>query len=95
MEMLPKLPTNSIMNSDVELVGPVTNDLASVKINDSALLTDGSTVYVLVKFDDQLEGQNPNILPQICMNTEDVTSTIDPDDTFQLTFEAMLRMTEA
>ena len=82
-------------DTDVEFVGPVTNDLASVKINDSGLLTNGSTVFVLVKFDDQLKGQNSNVLPEICMNTEDVTSTIDPDDMFLLTFEAMLRMTEA
>ena len=68
--------------------------MATVKINDTNLLTDGSTVFVLVKFDDQLRGDTYTD-SFTCENNEVVTSTIGENDPFELTFEATLRFTEA
>jgi len=82
----------------VVFVGITDNNSTTVKINDTDLLTDGSTVFVLVKFDDQLKGVNYDsingTMPFTCLNEEVVTSTIG-EDLFDLTFNATLRFTEA
>ena len=69
---------------------------ATVKINDASLLTDGSTVYVLVKFDDQLKNEVFLSLgdPIECINNELVTATIGVVD-FVVNPGATLRFTEA
>jgi len=74
---------------------PVTDASATVKINDASLLTEGSTVYVLVKFDDKLK----NVLFQSlvvleCVNEEWITST-HLDFNFETHIDATLRFTEA
>ena len=82
----------------VVLVG-IDDSLATVKINDANLLTNGSTVFVLVKFDDKLKGIDYDSInggePFSCLNDEMVTSIIGEEDPFGLTFEAELRFTEA
>jgi hypothetical protein len=64
-------------------------------LNDNALLTDGSTVFVLVKFDDQLKGDDGSILPLECVNSEDVSATIGQEEPYEETYVATLRFTEA
>jgi len=82
------------LDDGVVFVGPVTETSATVKINDESLLTDGSTVFVLVKFDDQLKGEDGSILPLLCDNTESVTASIGEFD-IEKQAEATLRFTEA
>jgi len=82
------------LDLDVVFVGPVTETSTTVKINDESLLTDGSTVFVLVKFDDQLKGVDGDILPLLCDNIEWVTATIGELD-IEKHAEATLRFTEA
>ena len=83
----------------VEFIGAPDNNSATVKINDASLLTDGSTVFVLVKFDDKLRGVEYDSInagePFTCLNDEMVSSIIGDGDPFELTFEATLRFTEA
>ena len=83
----------------VEFIGDPDNNSATVKINDASLLTDGSTVFVLVKFDDKLKGVEYDSInggePFTCLNDEMVSSIIGEGDPFELTFEATLRFTEA
>jgi hypothetical protein len=83
----------------VEFIGDPDNNSATVKINDASLLTDGSTVFVLVKFDDKLRGVEYDSInggePFTCLNDEMVSSIIGEGDPFELTFEATLRFTEA
>jgi len=83
----------------VEFIGDPDNNSATVKINDASLLTDGSTVFVLVKFDDKLKGVEFDSInggePFTCLNDEMVSSIIGEGDPFELTFEATLRFTEA
>lgn len=81
------------LDTGVVLVG-IDDDLATVKINDSSLLTDEYTVFVLVKFDDQLRGDSYTE-SFTCLNDETVTSTIGGNEPFELIFEATLRFTEA
>ncbi len=78
----------------VVFVGLVTDSSATVKINDDSLLTKDSTVFVLVKFDDTLRGEDSSILPLECVNEELVTSTIDDVD-FVVSPAATLRISVA
>jgi len=83
------------LDTGVVFVGPVTDSSATVKINDDSLLTDGSTVYVLVKFDDQLKNEVfDDVDPLECINNEEVTATIGVVD-FVVNPDATLRFTEA
>ena len=79
-------------DTGVELTA-INDSSATVEFNDESLLIDGNTVYVLVKFDDQLRN-DPNTLPFSCDNTEVVTSSIS-NASVDDTFEATLRFTEA
>lgn len=83
----------------VEFIGDPDNNSATVKFNDASLLTDGSTVFVLVKFDDKLRGVEYDSInggePFTCLNDKMVSSIIGDGDPFELTFEATLRFTEA
>ncbi len=79
----------------VVFVGTVDDSSATVKINDASLLIDGNTVYVLVKFDDQLKNDVfDEVDPLECENIEWVTSTIAGEDSV-LHPGATLRFTEA
>jgi len=79
----------------VVFVGDVDDSSATVKINDSSILEEGNTVYVLVKFDDKLRNEVFADLADLdCVNDELVTSTIAGLE-FVSNPDATLRFTEA
>jgi len=82
------------LDLDVVFVGDVDETSATVKINDSSILEEGNTVYVLVKFDDQLKNVPFSSLdPLECVNDELVTASIAGLELIQ-TPDATLKFTE-
>jgi len=67
---------------------------AEVEINDSDLLTEGSTVYVLVKFQHDLKGERApgNNFMAMCNNSEEVTANLLDQDA-EVIAEAALKIT--
>ncbi len=68
---------------------------AMIWIEDETHLTEGSTVYVLVKFQDALKGfdTGDGDFDDMCMNTETVTPVIDETDQPVVAASADLRIT--
>jgi hypothetical protein len=79
-----------------EIGGNVTANIdnATVNITDPQYLTEGSTVFVLVKFQDNLKGEEAtdNEFDQMCDNIESVTARIG-DGSQTVDAEAALRIT--
>lgn len=77
--------------------GTITADINSaiVDLTDTSNLTAGSTVYVLVKFNDNLKGFNApgGIFDDVCMNSEDVEGIFNGAENELLTLDAALRIT--
>ncbi len=87
--------SDGIYDGTVGAITSIDTSSAHVEITDPTYLTAGSTVYVLVKFQDDLKGDAApdNIFDAMCMNTETVHTEIDSVDAGSFEANAALRIT--